>query len=227
MAKTSMSREEKREEARRKIIEAAMTLFYEKGYDETTTRDIVVKTGILNGSLYNRFASKEDILLAIIAGYLDETSEALQGSWGKLHPSMAFVVPGALLLYVSSHSPRVAELIYRASCSTAAVDMYVDFYRRLSENYLGDSLRDFFDSEFNRMKVSSVIGMVGNMCGRYASGYTVPFRDALGYVIHMVSVMLAAPVFDAASLVKEVADAIDSADVMVCGHPLKGLPDYR
>lgn len=227
MSKATMSREEKREEARRKIIDAAMALFYEKGYDETTTRDIVVKTGILNGSLYNRFASKEDILLAIIESYLDEMSAALHRSSSQLHPTMSFVIPGALLLYVSCHSARLAELIYRASCSRAAVDMYTDFYRRLSERYLGDSLRDFFGSEFNRMKVSSVIGMIGNMCGRYAAGYTVPFRDALGYVVHMVSITLSVPVFDAASLVNDVADTIESADIVVCGHALKGLPDYR
>jgi hypothetical protein len=77
------------------------------------------------------------------------------------------------------------------------------------------------------MKVSSVIGMIGNMCGRYAAGYTVPFRDALGYVVHMVSITLSVPVFDATSLVNDVAATIESADIVVCGHALKGLPDYR
>ena len=51
--------EERREESRRKIMEAAMDLFYYQGYKETTTRDIVKRAGILNGSLYNRFKSKE------------------------------------------------------------------------------------------------------------------------------------------------------------------------
>ena len=52
----------KREEARKQIMTAALKLFYTKGYENTTTRDIVKETGILNGSLYNRFKSKDDIL---------------------------------------------------------------------------------------------------------------------------------------------------------------------
>ena len=227
MPKVSKSRDEKREESRRKILDSAMVLFYEKGYDATTTRDIIKKAGILNGSLYNRFPSKEDILLAIVEEYLNETTVPLRNATSDKHPAMAFIIPGALLLYVSSHSPKAAEMIYRASCSMAAVDMYMEFYKTVSGEVFGERLGDFFDSEINRMKVSSIIGMVGNMCGRYSSGYTVPFKDALGYVIHTVSVMLSLPVFDAPSLVDDVSVALDSLSISVCGHRLSEFPDYR
>ncbi len=227
MPKVTKTREEKREESRRQILDASMVLFYEKGYDATTTRDIIHKTGILNGSLYNRFPSKEDILLAILEEYLDDAVVQLRSVSADRHPAVAFAIPGSLLMYVSSHSAKAAELVYRASCSMAAVDMYMDFYRRISEDTFGENLGDFFDSELNRMKVSSIIGMVGNMCGRYAAGYTVDFKDALAYVIHMVSVMLSVPVFDSKALVDDVSQALDSMDISICGHPLKGFPDYR
>lgn len=36
-----------------------MELFYVQGYDKTTTRQIIQKAGILNGSLYHSFTNKE------------------------------------------------------------------------------------------------------------------------------------------------------------------------
>ena len=57
--------EKRREESRKIILDAAIELFFTKGYENTTTRDIIMKAGILNGSLYNRFKSKDEILYTI------------------------------------------------------------------------------------------------------------------------------------------------------------------
>ena len=66
MAKAKLSVEEKREIARKHIMDASIELFYEKGYAQTTTRDIIAKAGILNGSLYNRFKNKDEILTSLV-----------------------------------------------------------------------------------------------------------------------------------------------------------------
>ena len=58
----SKSAEERREE----IMDAAAELFSTKGYEETTTTDIMKKVGIAKGTLYYHFASKEEILDAMI-----------------------------------------------------------------------------------------------------------------------------------------------------------------
>ena len=47
---------------RAEIINAAMLLFMEKGYLNTTTQDIVDKVKISRGLLYYHFKNKEDIL---------------------------------------------------------------------------------------------------------------------------------------------------------------------
>ena len=57
--------EKRRAESRKKILDAAIELFFTKGYESTTTRDIIMKAGILNGSLYNRFKSKDEILYTV------------------------------------------------------------------------------------------------------------------------------------------------------------------
>lgn len=52
---------------REDIIEAAAGRFAAGGYDATTMRDIAKETGILAGSIYYHFSSKEELLLAVHA----------------------------------------------------------------------------------------------------------------------------------------------------------------
>ncbi len=50
---------------RDEIIDAAAECFSMVGYDATAMRDIAKKTGMLAGSIYYHFASKEEILIAV------------------------------------------------------------------------------------------------------------------------------------------------------------------
>jgi AcrR family transcriptional regulator len=52
------------EDTRRKIYEAAMEMFREKGFEETTMRDIAAKAGVALGGTYYYFSSKDAIVLA-------------------------------------------------------------------------------------------------------------------------------------------------------------------
>lgn len=52
------------EDTRRKIYEAAMEMFREKGFEETTMRDIAAKAGVALGGAYYYFSSKDAIVLA-------------------------------------------------------------------------------------------------------------------------------------------------------------------
>ncbi|MEP1931237.1 MAG: TetR/AcrR family transcriptional regulator [Roseibium sp.] len=58
-------RSEKLQERRLKIVEAAATLFIEKGFHQASMRDIAGKAGISLGNLYNHFKGKGDIIAAI------------------------------------------------------------------------------------------------------------------------------------------------------------------
>ncbi len=57
------------EERRNEILDAADELFTQKGYDGTSTKDILEKVGIARGTLYYHFKSKEDIMDALIERY--------------------------------------------------------------------------------------------------------------------------------------------------------------
>jgi AcrR family transcriptional regulator len=57
------------EERRNEILDAADELFGRKGFDGTSTNDILERVGIARGTLYYHFKSKEDIMDALIDRY--------------------------------------------------------------------------------------------------------------------------------------------------------------
>src|SRR5262245_38952723 len=54
---------------RDRILDAAMELFHERGYHATGIAAILQEAGVLSGSLYHCFPTKEDLLLALLDRY--------------------------------------------------------------------------------------------------------------------------------------------------------------
>ncbi len=57
--------------AREQILDAAAELFTTHGYASTSTRRIADEVGVRQASLYHHFATKDDILDALLAGTVD------------------------------------------------------------------------------------------------------------------------------------------------------------
>jgi AcrR family transcriptional regulator len=56
---------------RDELLELAATMFAERGLRATTVRDIADSAGILSGSLYHHFSSKEEMIDELLRGFLD------------------------------------------------------------------------------------------------------------------------------------------------------------
>ncbi len=65
-------------ERKNEILDAAEELFAARGYEETSTGDILDRVGIARGTLYYHFRSKEEILDALI-GRISQTLIARAG----------------------------------------------------------------------------------------------------------------------------------------------------
>jgi AcrR family transcriptional regulator len=66
-------------DTREKLLHSAINLFYQKGYSNTSVREIGVKAGISNSLLYHYFKNKEEILFEIIKTASQDLIEALRG----------------------------------------------------------------------------------------------------------------------------------------------------
>jgi TetR/AcrR family transcriptional repressor of nem operon len=58
-------------DTRSRIVEAAMELFWLKGYASTSIADILSRSQVNSGSLYHFFPGKQDVLLAVLETYRD------------------------------------------------------------------------------------------------------------------------------------------------------------
>jgi AcrR family transcriptional regulator len=64
-----------------RILEVAGRLFYERGYEATTMRDLATGVGIKAASLYNHFSGKQAILVRIC---LDGMREFYEGAFARI-----------------------------------------------------------------------------------------------------------------------------------------------
>ena len=59
------------------VLEKAMHLFWEKGYEATSVQDLVARTGVKGQSLYNVFGNKHDLYLKALERYRESGQEGL------------------------------------------------------------------------------------------------------------------------------------------------------
>jgi AcrR family transcriptional regulator len=78
-------RERLRHEREQRILDAAATVFAQKGYHRATVRDIALAADVADGTIYNYFENKFDLLLALLARIAElqqlpgELAHGLQG----------------------------------------------------------------------------------------------------------------------------------------------------
>jgi AcrR family transcriptional regulator len=58
--------DERAEETRRRIVQAARELVVERGYASVSTSDIQRRAGVSRGGLYHHFASRQELMAAVI-----------------------------------------------------------------------------------------------------------------------------------------------------------------
>ena len=100
---------------RERILEAALGLFAEKGYEATTMRGVAREAGASLGLAYRYFASKEEFALALYMRLAEESEEwARDGLAGGTVAERFEAAMLAKLDQVSPHRDPLAALLTRA-----------------------------------------------------------------------------------------------------------------
>ncbi|SDG33898.1 TetR/AcrR family transcriptional regulator [Desulfosporosinus hippei] len=60
------SKKKTTEERRQDILEAALNIFTEKGYNGSTTAEIAKAAGVAEGTIFRHFATKKELLIAVL-----------------------------------------------------------------------------------------------------------------------------------------------------------------
>jgi AcrR family transcriptional regulator len=117
---------------RDRIVQAAMELFWRKGYGSTSISDILETARVNSGSLYYFFKGKQELLIAVLEAYRDGIDAMLLvPSWGEVEDPIEKVFAllatyrrllvetdcfygcpiGSLALELHEPDPEVRELI--------------------------------------------------------------------------------------------------------------------
>ncbi len=116
-AKPQGKRDRNKEKTKEKILAAALALFREKGLDGTATKEISKKAGIAEGTLFNYFATKEDLALFF---FQKETEDLIEwyGKQTNLRraplPEKLFAIIHRQLEYVAPYEDFIGAVFFRS-----------------------------------------------------------------------------------------------------------------
>jgi AcrR family transcriptional regulator len=71
-------------DTRSRLLQLALKLFAEQGYEKTSLREIAEQLGVTKAALYYYFKSKEDIVRSLVEDYVAEMDALI--AWAKTQP---------------------------------------------------------------------------------------------------------------------------------------------
>jgi AcrR family transcriptional regulator len=127
-----------------RALHAAARLFREQGYAGTSLRDIARAAGMLPGSLHYRYATKEDILAALMERAIDRLIESIEAATAAStdpleRVRLAMIEHVRILL---SREDSVYVLLYDWRSLSPAAERAIARHRKRYEQFADDLLAE-------------------------------------------------------------------------------------
>lgn len=176
----SALRDRKRDRTRRALLEAAVELFENRGYEETTVADIAAVAEVGTRTFFNYFASKEELLFP----EQDERVRAAVAAISSRRPGERPVEvllralraagdnPGEHL--VDDLSARIAALRAQVSRIVPAVSGRAAHAQLVAQREIARQLHHAFPSELDEVGAAALVGAV---VGAVSGALTVLFQS--------------------------------------------------
>jgi AcrR family transcriptional regulator len=87
--KKRLSREDKRQANRERILQAARKVFGRRGYYGATIEEIADESGLSNGAVYYNFKNKEDLFFALLEDWRGELIGDVERAFSRVEPTDA------------------------------------------------------------------------------------------------------------------------------------------
>ncbi len=131
----SGKREQKKRRTKMAILEAAVQLFSEKGYERTSITDLAEAAGIGKGTVYSYFRKKSDIFLA----FCEEQLETISTTILETDTAGMSLLDRLVVLYREDfrfifHHPEFGRILMRETFFPKDLDVEVS--RRLDDRYI-------------------------------------------------------------------------------------------
>ncbi|WP_055586971.1 TetR/AcrR family transcriptional regulator [Peterkaempfera griseoplana] len=103
-----MSTHTPRGDTRTRILDVALELFSEHGYEQTSLREIADRLGVTKAALYYHFKTKDDIVYGIVESMSAPLDEAI--AWGEQQPWSPRVRDELVRRFAEGMSERITLL---------------------------------------------------------------------------------------------------------------------
>jgi AcrR family transcriptional regulator len=94
-----------------RILAAAAEVFFEKGYEETSTADVARRAKVSKRELYSNFADKRDILNGVITQLQDKMQAQANISWRSSGNLRTVLIEAGTQLFDFIHSETFGKLL--------------------------------------------------------------------------------------------------------------------
>lgn len=163
---------ERTEQMRQKLLHSAATLFLEKGYSNTTVRQIAERAGTTTGTMARIFGAKENILAELVEYVLKEQfKSATQMLAGVTDDQILFYAAETTLqLYIVESNENIRDLYCAAYSMPATTAIIQDTITKKLEGIFKEHLPELESKDFYEREIASGGIMRGFMtipCDRY------------------------------------------------------------
>jgi AcrR family transcriptional regulator len=134
-----------------KIINTAILLFSDSGYDNVSMRNIAAQVGIKAASIYNHFSSKRDILKNMYKIFADEFFRPAPTLEELLHLAETAPIQEIMFKMEFYHPPELREKLDRifiTACQRFCLDKYSEFF---VQKQLFEPLIELYTPLLNRL----------------------------------------------------------------------------
>lgn len=129
---------------RGQILEISSRLFYERGFDATSIRDIAEAVGISSSTMYHHFTNKQDILHAAVGRFMTAFVDATVPTLRNRSLTPTERIRRAVRLHIEISDDRRPELLVGNPIRNALDPEHRDLGLKLQRAY-HDAVRDAID----------------------------------------------------------------------------------
>jgi AcrR family transcriptional regulator len=163
--------QQRSEETRAKIMEAAIKLFSLRGYNKASVDDICEEAGISKGAFYHHFKSKQTLFLALLDGWLEFVDNAIEATQDKTVPETFMQMTQAfpyIFETAGENLPMFLEFWLQASRDKKIWEAGIAPYRRYHKYFTSLIKKGVDEGSFvevdpelaSRMIVSTAMGLL-------------------------------------------------------------------
>lgn len=163
--------QQRSEETRARIIESAIKLFSNRGYNAASVDDICAEASISKGAFYHHFESKQALFLALLDGWLKTIDNAIEASKDKTAPETFMqMTEGFPYLFATAGEglPMFLEFWLQASRDKKVWEASIAPYRRYHKYFTSLIKKGVEEASFvevspelaSRMIVSTAMGLL-------------------------------------------------------------------